>query len=183
MNTLLSRLTASLVVQDMFADYGPNQAAKFRTAHISHNIPLDDVFQTAILVHLEKFSLYDQSRPLNNFLWVHLIWRFRRMSRGPHKYSVSLNEDDNLDIQAQSVSEFINNEMDDGQDGKMEEISTVPELLKFHRYAKSISGKSATQIAKTEGVSVRRVNQKLKKMRDQAEILRAKIKKNPRKKK
>lgn len=183
MNTSLSRSVETPTVQDKFQDFGKNHPAKFRAIHIHHNIPLDDVRQTAILVHLEKFALYDQSRPLHIFLLVHLIWRIRRMSLGPHKYSISLDDDDNLEIQTQSVSEFINNEMDDGQDWKMEEISTVPELLKFHRYAKSISGKSAVQIAKTEGVSVRRVNQKLKKMRDQAEILRAKINKNPRKKK
>lgn len=137
---------------------------------IKYGVDVADVSQDVCLVFLEKISNFDPScGSLRSYIFGHLDKLLHRQSFGALRFAVSLDDDgERAEIIRGQVESAAT--LDADETITYDKRSTAPGQESLEAIAEIISGKSANQLAVERGVSKRRINQILKKVRENATV-------------
>lgn len=133
-------------------------------------VDVDDVRQTVCLIFLESGHLFDESRgSLAAFVFGRLEKILARQAGGPLRFALSLDDDTQLGealraiVEAKALAVGGNDDVctDSGDEA-------APGAASLVAIADVISGKSALEFARKRGLTKRRINQILKRVRDDA---------------
>lgn len=161
--------------------FTPNQLAElavsFPQEHLDqikaksakYGLPLEDGLQEVSVIILDKCDEFDPTRgTLCQFIFGHWQKRMRRQL-GAHTFAISLDSDDIISARARAFIDHIPVQADDHSEEGMflSDETTIAKMLSIARF---ISGKSTSDLARSFGVTPRRVRQILQQLRQKRTI-------------
>ena len=155
---------------DQYAIKFPKEhAEQIKVKSERYGVSLEDGSQDVSLIIMEKGPEFDPTKgTLSQFIFGHWEKRMRRQ-RGVHTFAISLDRDDIIGERARAQIENMTAPSDDD----CEEVpfpSDQATLAKILLIARFISGKSISDIARSLGLTPRRVRQMLQQVREKKTI-------------
>ena len=135
-----------------------------------YGIDVEDAIQSVCVIFLEKLSKYDSTQgTLEGYVFGYFEKLLKRQCVNPIHFSVSLDEaKDELYFFHYGIQQASTVDEDDLE--TLLSTSMVPGSEGLMEVADLVSGKSAIQLADKYGISKRRINQKLKSLRDGSKV-------------